>query len=848
MASFLHFSSLGAPNGISYICDVKVNFKKVIIWVIGLFLFLLVTVSLTVFFYKDNIIRHFIAEANKQLITPVHIDKIDVSPLRRFPLVAITLHGVQIEGNQPGSNKPLLKADRIHCYFNPIKLMRKDYTLQHLSIQGGTLNIRIDKEGNPNYKIWKEDDTSETPQLDFNLKGAGIDQLEVLLINEKDGYEAGLMAKRMNLTIQSKDGIYDFQVLASIITRGLKKDDKIYFDEKELRLESAFTWRSVPNDLDFLNSNLRVNQAEFTYYGSYRNKADDLKFFVEGSRTSIQNFLAVLPEETSKYWKGYESEGEAYFDLEIKGPIKADKGPGVTFNFGLNNATISHADYASRLESVTLKGLLETPDLYKMEKASLTLSEISGQLENKSFKGELSLTNLKDPRAKGRLDGSFDLETLMKFYPGKALQQATGSIRVNALFEGRIGDLKHKNTASKVKTSGEMELLNVGFQAEKIALPMQNLNGNLLFNNNDLALSNVSGTLGSSDFLLNGFFKNIFTWILFDDQPLGIEADLISKKIELNELLSMGGTAGTSNYQLNISPLIYIDFNCKIAGLKFRRFTGNDIQGKLQVNNQVARVSGMKLKTMGGSMTLTGQADDRKDGRIEVISEIQLDGIYLDSIFYIFEDFNQDFLHHKHLKGQAQANINLRLNFDQNLKVDAGSINSAIDLIIKNGQLNNFEPMQNLSKYLDPEGLENLRFAELQNEILIKDQIIMLPEMEVKSNVTNILISGTHTFDQKINYRVVAPLIRRKKPNKDEAFGAVEDDGVGPPKIHLKITGSTSDYLVAYDKERVKEKIAKDIKTEIQDLKEAFKTKGKKEKEERVLQEEDFFDWDEDGT
>jgi hypothetical protein len=47
-----------------------------------------------------------------------------------------------------------------------------------------------------------------------------------------------------------------------------------------------------------------------------------------------------------------------------------------------------------------------------------------------------------------------------------------------------------------------------------------------------------------------------------------------------------------------------------------------------------------------------------------------------------------------------------------------------ISATIKNGELNNFEPMKKLNKYLDDEGLNRLRFADLKNEIHIENKTI----------------------------------------------------------------------------------------------------------------------------
>jgi len=116
--------------------------------------------------------------------------------------------------------------------------------------------------------------------------------------------------------------------------------------------------------------------------------------------------------------------------------------------------------------------------------------------------------------------------------------------------------------------------------------------------------------------------------------------------------------------------------------------------------------------------------------------------------------------------------------------------------------------------------------------------------MEVSSNITTINLSGTHTFNQDIDYRVIAPLKRKKISDKDEVFGAIEDDGEGGAKIYLRIKGTTSDYKITYDIQEVRKKIIADLKNEVKELKTAFRDKGKKKKKVVELNSDEYFDWD----
>ena len=251
----------------------------------------------------------------------------------------------------------------------------------------------------------------------------------------------------------------------------------------------------------------------------------------------------------------------------------------------------------------------------------------------------------------------------------------------------------------------------------------------------------------------------------------------------------------------------------------------------------------VNLTTMGGDLSFNGIVDARNPKAIDVVSTFKLNGINIDSVFYIFENFGQDFIGASQLKGQAFADVTLEMTLNEKLKLFPETLTADISTVIKRGELNQFEPLQKLSRYLDDEGLSHLRFADLKNDIHIEKRTIYIPQMEVRTNVTSIQLSGTHTFDQHIDYRVIAPLHNKKKIDPDESFGAVEEDNTGHSKLFLKIVGTTSNYKVSYDKEAVKKKIVSDLKKEVLELKDAFKTKGKKKKKELELEKDEYFDW-----
>ncbi|MDH5382850.1 MAG: AsmA-like C-terminal region-containing protein, partial [Cyclobacteriaceae bacterium] len=229
---------------------------------------------------------------------------------------------------------------------------------------------------------------------------------------------------------------------------------------------------------------------------------------------------------------------------------------------------------------------------------------------------------------------------------------------------------------------------------------------------------------------------------------------------------------------------------------------------------------------------------------IEVLTRFELDKINLDSMFYIFEDFNQDWLTHHHLSGKMTSTVTADMSFTRNLEFIPQSLVADMNVAIRGGELKNFEPMLLLAPYLPKDNLKHFRFSDLTNDIHIEDQTVYLPQMQINSNVTNILIGGTHTFDQHIHYKIVAPIINTPKIDKDEMFGAIEDDGTNVPRIHLLLTGTTDDYKISLDKQGTKNQVISDLKNEVKELKEAFQNKQKEKKKALKLEEDEYFDWD----
>jgi hypothetical protein len=848
-------------------------FRKLFIYgCLLLITFLTAVVSLT-YFYQDQIIQQFVAQANQYLKTPVKVRQITLSAFDKFPHIALTFDDLVMYEGIEGSTDTLLAARHLYCTFNLLDLWRRNYTIREVYLAEGVLNLKINEHRQNNYTVFKTPNrtaarNNQRQPIHFDIRKIRLDRMLVQYedVSARQHYVAFADHLLAGLTIAGS--VYQTELKGNLTTEKIALNQDIYFQNKPLQIEASLSYDDESKLLLIRPSEIGVQGSAFLVEGSYQNR--DIKLEVEGRNTDIQTLVSLLPAQIARKLAVYRSEGDVYFSGTVAGSIDHQHNPAVVVNFGCKNATFYHPESRKAITQATLTGSFTNGQHRQASTSELLLKDIVGVLEGKQISGEFFLRNFTDQYIRVRAKGEIDINSALAFYPLPAFEDASGTLAADFEVEGRVRDFQNISRRKEaVKSTGDITLKDIGFWLKGSALPYFDFNGNFLFRENDLAISNFSGQVGNSHFLLNGFLKNIIPYLLTKDQAVRIDADLQSRFIDMDELLS--GNRSTfkessakvvqanweteteaQKYQFSISPQLTLSFACDIDKLKFRRFRGENISGKLWVNKQIAEIRQMQVHTTGGTVKANGTINARHPNAIQVSADTRFNGIDINDVFYVFHDFNQDFLTARHIKGKAFADVHWNMWFDRRLVLDQDKLTVDILATVKDGELNYFEPLQRLSKYVEEENLTHTRFGEISNHIRIVNRTIHIPPMQIHSNVSNITLQGTHTFDHHIDYHFQVPMrslktqaARARQARMEQTFGAVEDGK--PTFLFLTAKGTTADYKIGYDMPAATEKIKENWKEEGQELKDAFEHKGRNpdKKIKLAAEEEEYFDFEE---
>ncbi|MDQ4141352.1 MAG: AsmA-like C-terminal region-containing protein [Bacteroidota bacterium] len=813
---------------------------KAIRYSLGGFLLLLLLATGLLYSFKDKIIQLFVAEANRHLKTKVQVEEISLSLIRQFPNVAIALDKVTVTESLPGSTAPLAKAKHLYFTLNLPDLLAGQYRVREVLLEEGQVFVKFLPDGTGNYLVFASDDSqTKNKKFSFQLEKVTFKNVAINYSDERREQFYQVQARQVAAALQVTNQKVGITATGKFHVQTIQVEKDDYFQNKEINLQTKLLVDRVANQVNISPSEVRVGPARYQVTGSVNyDGLTDLDLNFTGKNTNIQALLALLPPKFSQAFGEYQSQGNVYFNGTVKGITSGKANPKVLFQFGCRNATFFHSASKQKLEDLNFQGQFSNGSQQNNLTSVVELKNIRGRLRNRPFTGNVVYRNLQDPYLQVKLKGNLDVAHALEVFPNTSLKRGSGEVAVDIAFAGKVRSFQSRTGYGQVNSSGEISLRNVLLQVKNYKPVFRQLNGNFLFRKSDLAVTNFKGKLGSSDFLINGFFKNVLGWLFLSNQRLHMEADLESDFLNFDELLSeekesTGIIRQVNNrpqkaapaYKLIVSPYFDFDVNTSVQHLQFRRFRGKNVRGKLRLKNQIISSPELALQIIGGRFAIRGLLDARRSNNIQVTTFTTVNDIRLDSLFYVFENFGQQFLVQRHLRGELTATIHSDLYFNSHLKPLTDRMEAEVNARIHNGQLLNFEPMQKLSPFIPKRELAHLQFSDLSNTFWIQNRTVYIPEMEVRSNVSRasvIGIQGMHTFDQQLDYKFRVPLRNKMRRAGSEVTGLAENNG---PNLFLTLKGNENNYKVAYDKQRVKAKITQDLRREKQEFEEVIKNK-----------------------
>lgn len=783
------------------------------------------------FIYEDEVKAAVVKELNKHLKTEVKVnpENIKLTVVKTFPDCSIEFKNVlMLEALPIKQRDSLLFAEQLNLYFNIQNLWNKKYDIERIKIKNAVAKLQQLKNGKNNYTFWKSSaNTGSSGNVAFNLNLISVENCRLHYKDIPNSFKTEVFIKNLEFAGHFKESQFDLNTTAQAQIQYITHKKTTFLKNKNLNF--VFDLDVNENSYTFKKTALNLNQLALELNGgfTYDKTIQKLNLNFNAPNLDIASVLSILPEDLKNNINDYESTGNFYAQGNIK---YADKNNySIVSSFGIKNAKITYKPQQTEAHNVNAEGNLQ----WSNSSSVLDIKNISLNLNEDEIAGKFLVKDFSKPYLQVVAQAKVHLENVIRFYPIDTLTLLKGKLTLNSEIEGTLKELKNETFSAKVKLkmNAAVSALQAQFKGDEKIYSVENCS--LIAQNREVEVHDLMLKRGNSDIKVNGKIPELFNYLFDKNSPLIIQGDLVSGQIFMEDFIVPSQPSSKGKEQ-NAGPLIpknvQLKLNAEISKFNFGKFEAKNISGDIEIKNQKAIVNEMKLQTMQGEAEIQIFADNSKN-KLDVVLQSNLKNINITELFFQMENFGQTTLQDKNLKGVASASIDFSGTWNNNLEADYKSIKSICNLEILRGELINFSPLLSLSKFVDVQDLQHIRFSDLQSSVQINNGVISIAKTSIKNSALNIDVFGTHNFDGRIDYHfqlLISELLANKRKRKnDDEFGLVENDKENRRSAFITMTGTLDNPIFKYDRKSLREKVKTDIKAEKQNVSELLKEEFK---------------------
>ena len=811
---------------------------KLFLKIVKLLAVLILTVSIILlsasFLLKDKVGFIILRSLNKNLSTKLDVGSYRLSFLRKFPKASLELKDVLVHSS-PDFNShafngintdTLLEARFVSVEFKITDIIKGIYTIDRIGARSGKANFFTDTTGHVNYNISVKNNSSSGNETTIDLKRIDITDI--------DAYYNSLSA-HLIIAGSIKKGKLKSRITGNNIDFTSGTDMQI----NRIQLYNFSTDKSISAklDLDLLSSKSGIRFRKGTLYidnfdfGIEGLVASDnnLDLNVTGHNLDIAKIRNYLPEKYLKLVSDYDPSGTIIANSKIKGLLSRTSNPHIEINWQLRNGRIAYKKSNLSFKDLSFEGHFSNGSGNRSATSSLSIKDFKAKLGSSEYTGSLNLKTFENPRIDLSLKGRVFPGELKEFFNLQDISTAEGSVDLDLKLVNSLWSKKNISLSGIVdlKPQGSLTFnsLTIGLQNNKILF--SKVHGNLIILNS-IKANNIQFNYKGQNIKVDGEFKNLAEWLLGRPVRMTAKADLAVDKLIPEAFFNDNHVSGKSDHgqkAVSMPGDIILDINFRIDSLSYKTFSSSKIEGILNYQPKTLTFKAVKMNSLKG--VISGNCFFAQNINKSIISKgsFIVTNIDVNKAFTTFHNFGQSFLKAENIKGTLSGSLLLLLPMDSVLNYNIKTLTAEGKYHLVNGALINFDPVKQLSSFIELSELENISFEQLENDFFIRNNFLYIPQMEVNSSAADLSVNGKHSFDNDYEYHVkilLSEILSKKRiKNKSNVteFGVVEDDGLGRTSLLLKIIGKGDIAKVGYDMKAAGTEVKNNIKKERQTLK-----------------------------
>ncbi|MFN2394620.1 MAG: AsmA-like C-terminal region-containing protein [Bacteroidales bacterium] len=738
------------------------KFFKVTGIVIVLLLAILIILPIA---FKGKIAEQVKYTINENVNAKVDFGTFRLSFLRNFPGVSFRLNDLTVVVVEEFEGDTLAGVGSFFVSVNLMDLFGGDgYKIKTIRIDNTKLLLKVLEDGKANWDIAIPSDeiadVDADDDFDFEIALQRFQARNSMIIYDDRSMDLYARLENFNNTL-SGDFTADFTTLAIRNTTSetlyVRYEGISYLNGVFAELEADIEADLNNFAFQFSDNFLRLNDLTTSFEGSFAMPEDvmimDLTF--ASPQTNFKSFLSLVPAIYSRDFDDIEASGTMAFNGFVKGNYDENSIPGFNINIDVDNGSFQYPDLPAAVTDVYINTRINNPG----DDPDLTVVDVSRfnmNLAGKPVEFKMNLrTPISDPDINASLKGKLDLGQVKEFYPLEDGETLNGIIESDMTARGRLSSIENQRY-NEFLFNGRFSANNITYVSNDFPQGVEISTADFRFSPQMADLRAFRVNIGESDIAASGRIDNILGFALNDEMLRG-RFDVRSSFLDLNQFMVEEPEEVPDDEPMTLTAIeIPANINFLLQG-NFEKILFGDLEitnarGNIRIADQTARLENLRMSMLDGVMVLNGSYNARNINRPEIDFGLNISNFDIRKTFNTFNTFSVIAPIGKRASGRFSANFSLQSLLNQNL-------DPLLNTLAGSGRLQssavNIENSPALVGLADNLKLDMFRQWDIRDVLVFfefKDGEVEVQPFDVNFGRSSARISGTHSFDQSINY------------------------------------------------------------------------------------------------
>lgn len=765
------------------------NLKKVLKG-IGIGLLVLIALLIAIpYFFKGQIMAKIKSELNKSLNAKVEFKDVDLSLFRQFPRLAVALDELAVTGVDHFEGDTLLAVKRLDLAVNLMSVIKGErIDVQNVVLQQPRIYAIVDEEGRANWDIAKPDtaaasaEPTDTSSGDFalSLRQYSIENATI----KYDDHEGHMHLNIEGLNHKGKgDFTQDqFVLQTSTTTESLSFAYGFipYLLNSRVEILSDIRIDNNTDTYSFKTDNISVNNLKLSTEGFVQLLNDssykmDVQF--KSPSTDFKDILSLIPSVYSKDFASIKTSGNASFSGFVKGLYAGEQMPAYGLHLGVKNGFFQYPDLPKPVKNIQLAVNVSNADgvpdhtIVDVQQAHLEMddSPVDMRLMIKTPVSDLYL----DAAAKGKLDlgkvGQF-----IKFEKGT---QLAGLLDADLQARGYMSALENEQY-EKFNASGKLVVTDLLYKSGDYPEGIKVTSLHMQFNPKNVTVPDFNGQYLGTNFSATGEVNNLLAYALRNEALNGRLA-LKADQLDLNKWMGEESAAETPSAPADTATATpfpvpnNLDFTvqAQVDKVHYDKVDLNDLSGSLLIKDETVTLKNIKANTLQGSMKIDGTYSTKNDKDHPDISlAYDVKELDVQQTFNAFNTVQKLMPIGQFLSGKLSSQLTVKGKLGKDMSPQLNTLSGDGNLLLIQGFLKKFAPLDQLATQLNINALQNISVRDIKNYFAFRNGRMTVNPFRVKLPNMNMLIGGSHGFDQSMDYTMQLALPRELLGQKGNAL------------------------------------------------------------------------------